>query len=67
MANGKAIGYVQDGDFGYSSGESIVYTYLPDQYAEAGTAVQIQCEGHTYDATVRDEPLFDRARKKIIR
>ncbi len=67
MADGKAIGYVQDGDFGYSTGESIVYTYLPDKYANAGTAVQIQCEGETYDATVRDEPLFDRERNKIIR
>ena len=40
---------------------------MPSEYAEAGTSVQIRCEGETYDATVRDEPLFDPGREKIIR
>jgi hypothetical protein len=29
--------------------------------------VQVRCEGETYDATIRDEPLFDPGRDKIIR
>ena len=66
-ADGEARGYVQAGDYGYSIGESVAYTYLPDEYAEAGTPVQIRCEGETYDATVRDEPLFDAEREKILR
>ena len=65
--NGETIGYVQDGEYGYTVGESIAYTYVPAEYAEAGTEVQIRCEGETYDATVRDEPLFDPGREKIIR
>ncbi|MFC4440114.1 MULTISPECIES: GcvT family protein [Natrialbaceae] len=65
--DGEAVGYVQAGGYGYSVGESIAYTYLPDEYADAGTSVQIECEGTTYDATVRDEPLFDPGRNKIIR
>ncbi|WP_222914306.1 FAD-dependent oxidoreductase [Natrinema sp. SYSU A 869] len=64
LADGEVLGYVQAGDFGYSVQESIAYTYLPSEYAEAGTSVQIQCEGETYDATVRDEPLFDPGRDK---
>jgi Glycine cleavage system T protein (aminomethyltransferase) len=66
-ADGNAIGYVQAADFGYTIGESIVYAYLPTAYADAGTSVQIQCEGENYNATVRDEPLFDQEREKIIR
>ncbi|WP_152042362.1 GcvT family protein [Salinigranum salinum] len=67
LKNGDAVGYVQAGDFGYSIGESIAYTYLPAEHAEHGTAVQILCEGETYDATVREEPLFDPGRDKIVR
>jgi glycine cleavage system aminomethyltransferase T/glycine/D-amino acid oxidase-like deaminating enzyme len=67
LKNGDAVGYVQAGDFGYSIGESIAYTYLPAAHAEHGTAVQILCEGETYDATVREEPLFDPGREKIVR
>ena len=67
LKDGDAIGYVQAADFGYSIGESIAYTYVPDEYAEAGTSVQVQCEGETYDATIRDEPLFDPGRDKILR
>ncbi|KAA9395902.1 FAD-dependent oxidoreductase [Haloarcula sp. CBA1130] len=67
LKDGEAIGYVQAGNYGYSIGESIAYTYVPTEHAEAGTSVQIQCEGETYDATVRDEPLFDPARERIIK
>jgi glycine cleavage system aminomethyltransferase T/glycine/D-amino acid oxidase-like deaminating enzyme len=67
LKDGEAIGYVQAGNYGYSIDESIAYTYVPTEYAEAGTSVQIQCEDETYDATVRDEPLFDPARERIIR
>jgi glycine cleavage system aminomethyltransferase T len=67
MKNGEAIGYVQAADFGYSIGESIAYTYLPSEYAAAGTDVQVLCEGETYDATVRDEPLFDPGRERVTR
>ena len=41
--------------------------FQDDEYAEAGTSVQVQCEGETYDATIRDEPLFDPERSKILR
>ncbi|SHH00082.1 GcvT family protein [Halobaculum gomorrense] len=62
-----ALGYVLAGDYGYSIGESIAYAYLPSEYAEAGTDVTIRCEGETYAATTRDEPLFDAGREKILR
>jgi glycine cleavage system aminomethyltransferase T len=67
VVDGATRGYVQAGSYGYSIGESIAYTYLPTEYAGYGTAVEIRCEGETYDATVREEPLFDPGREKIIR
>ncbi|GCF15293.1 sarcosine dehydrogenase [Haloarcula mannanilytica] len=67
LKDGEAIGYVQAGNYGYSIDESIAYTYVPSEYAEAGTSVQIQCEGETYDATVRDEPVFDPGRERILK
>jgi glycine cleavage system aminomethyltransferase T/glycine/D-amino acid oxidase-like deaminating enzyme len=67
LRDGEKIGYVQAGNYGYSLGESIAYTYVPSDLAEAGTSVTVQCEGETYDATMRGEPLFDAQRDKIIR
>ena len=67
LVDGEPVGYVQAADFGYSIGKSIAYTYLPTEYTAAGTDVQVRCEGELYDATVRDEPLFDPGREKIVR
>ena len=65
--DGETLGYVQAADYGYSVGASIAYTYVPTEHAEPGTAVRVTCEGETYDATVREEPLFDPGREKILR
>lgn len=66
LEDGERIGYVQAGGYGYSIGNSIAYAYVPSEHAEAGTSVQILCEDELYDATVRDEPLFDPGREKIL-
>ena len=65
--DGETLGYVQAADYGYSVGASIAYTYVPTEHADPGTAVRVTCEGETYDATVREEPLFDPGREKILR
>jgi glycine cleavage system aminomethyltransferase T len=65
--DGETLGYVQAGDYGYSVGASIGYAYVPTQHAEPGTAVRVTCEGETYDATIRTEPLFDPEREKLLR
>ncbi|MFD1632986.1 GcvT family protein [Haloplanus ruber] len=65
--DGETLGYVQAADYGYSVGASVAYTYVPKEHATPGTAVQVTCEGETYDATVREEPLFDPGREKIVR
>jgi glycine cleavage system aminomethyltransferase T len=65
-ADGTQISYVQAADYGYSIGASIVYAYLPTAHTAPGTAVSIHSEGQEYPATVREEPLFDPQRAKLL-
>ena len=39
--------------------DDIVYGYLPLEYAQPGSKVEIQYFGRRYGATVSTEPLFD--------
>jgi glycine cleavage system aminomethyltransferase T len=63
----EILGYVTATDYGYSVGESIAYGYLLPEYAEPGVGVGIEYEGERYAATVREEPLYDPEREKILR
>ncbi|MFU1783544.1 GcvT family protein [Haloarcula japonica] len=53
----ETIGYLHSAEYGYTEGACVAYTYLPPEYAEPGTGVEILYEGKRYDATVREEPL----------
>jgi glycine cleavage system aminomethyltransferase T len=62
----EILGYTTATDYGYSVDESIAYGYLPAEYAEPGVGVAIEYEGERYAATVREEPLLDPEREKIL-
>jgi aminomethyltransferase len=53
-----AIGYVHSAEYGYSVGACVAYTYLPPEFAEPGTDVEVLYEGEKYAATVQEEPLI---------
>ncbi|WP_135305609.1 GcvT family protein [Haloarcula amylovorans] len=53
----EVLGYLHSAEYGYSEGACVAYTYLPPEYAEPGTSVEVLYEGERYDATVREEPL----------
>ena len=53
----ESVGYVHSAEYGYSIGACVAYTYLPPEYAEPGTGVEVLYEGDRYAATVREEPL----------
>jgi len=53
----ESLGYVHSAEYGYTEGACVAYTYLPSEYAEPGTDVEILFEGDRYEATVREEPL----------
>jgi glycine cleavage system aminomethyltransferase T/glycine/D-amino acid oxidase-like deaminating enzyme len=54
----ETLGYVHSAEYGYAVGACIAYTYLPPEYTEPGTDVEIEYEGERYAATVREEPLL---------
>jgi aminomethyltransferase len=54
----EPIGYVHSAEYGYSVGACVAYTYLPPEYADPGTEVEVLYEGDRYAATVREEPLL---------
>ncbi|MFU8867579.1 GcvT family protein [Natronococcus sp.] len=54
----ESLGYVHSAEYGYTVGACVAYAYLPPEYAEPGTEVEILHEGERYAATVRDDPLL---------
>ncbi|MGA9401974.1 GcvT family protein [Haladaptatus sp.] len=63
----EVLGYTTRADYGYTIDAGIAYAYLPTAYADAGRSVDVEYEGERFAATVRNEPLFDPDREKILR
>ena len=59
MAEGQVLGFVTSADYGYSVGTGIAYAYLPVEYSEPGTRVDILYFNERYAARVVEEPLYD--------
>ena len=55
----RVLGYVTSANYGHTIGRGIVYGYLPNDYAEVGTSVDILYFGERLPATVAREPLYD--------
>jgi 4-methylaminobutanoate oxidase (formaldehyde-forming) len=62
---GKIVGWVSSGGYGYSVGQSIVYAYLPMEYAKEGTHVEIEFFGEQVGALVTKSPLWDPKGERI--
>lgn len=58
-ADGRVVGRVTSGGFGYSVAQSIAYAYLPVAHAGVGTPVTVELFGEPVEATVAAEPLWD--------
>lgn len=59
MDGDRVLGYVTSANYGHTIGRGIVYGYLPGDYTEAGTGVDILYFGERLPATVAREPLYD--------
>jgi glycine cleavage system aminomethyltransferase T len=59
LAGETRLGYVTSANYGYSVGRFIAYGYLPVEYSDEGTEVDILYFGRRYPAVVTREPLFD--------
>ncbi len=61
----EIIAWVASGGYGYSVGESIVYAYLPIEYAKVGTELEIEFFGERMRAKVAQAPLWDPKGERI--
>jgi glycine cleavage system aminomethyltransferase T len=61
----RVLGFVTSAGYGYTVRQSIVYGYLPVEYAVPGTRVELQLFGVQYGGTVMKEPLYDPKNEKI--
>lgn len=61
----RVLGYVTSANYGHSIGLGIAYGYLPMNYAEVGTSIDILYFGERLQATVAQEPLYDPEGKKM--
>ena len=62
---GRALGRVTSGGYGYSVRSSIAYAYLPAALVVPGTRVSVGVFGRDVGAEVRAEPLFDPGNEKV--
>ena len=65
LSGERKLGYVTSANYGYSVGKHIVYGYLPIEYAEPGTKVQVEYFGKRHPATVVEEPIYDAEMEKL--
>jgi 4-methylaminobutanoate oxidase (formaldehyde-forming) len=63
--DGKLVGRVTSGGYGYTVLRSIAYAYVPAATAEPGTPVEIEIFGEWIRGEVAPEPLFDPAGERL--
>jgi 4-methylaminobutanoate oxidase (formaldehyde-forming) len=63
--DGRIVGRVTSGGFGYTIRRSIAYAYLPSAEAISGRPVEVEIFGRWVPGAVADEPLFDPAGDRI--
>jgi glycine cleavage system aminomethyltransferase T len=59
LSVGAVVGYVTSAGFGYATGESLAYAYLPAELAVEGSALAVEYFGEALAATVVSEPRWD--------
>ncbi len=64
-ADGRIIGWVASGGFGYSVNKSLAYAYLPMEHAKVGTKLEIECFGEQVGAEVTQSVLWDPKGERI--
>ena len=65
LAEGRTIGRVTSGGYGYTVGASIAYGYVPVASSAPETRLAIELFGDSVSATVRREPLYDPGGQKV--
>jgi glycine cleavage system aminomethyltransferase T/glycine/D-amino acid oxidase-like deaminating enzyme len=63
--DGRIVGRVTSGGYGYTVERSIAYAYLPAAAADVGTVVEVEIFGEWIAGEVAAEPLFDPEGERI--
>ncbi|MFI5261994.1 MAG: FAD-dependent oxidoreductase, partial [Candidatus Limnocylindrales bacterium] len=63
--DGRIVGRVTSGGFGYAVERSIAYAYLPDDRSAEGTRVEVDVFGTWVGGVIAREPLYDPAGARI--
>jgi dimethylglycine oxidase len=64
-AGSRRLGYVTSANYGYSIGKCILYGYLPVEYSQVGTMLEVEFFGKRLTANVVNEPIFDPDGEKL--
>jgi 4-methylaminobutanoate oxidase (formaldehyde-forming) len=62
---GRSVGRVTSGGYGYTVGHSLAYAYLPIDDAVAGRRVEVVVFGRAVGAEVTTEPFFDPTNSRV--
>ncbi len=65
MDGNRILGRVTSGGYGYTVERSIAYGYLPIEYAEPGSSVEVGWFGERIPARVEADPLYDPTNSRI--
>ncbi len=65
MNNGDCVGHITTANYGYSVGKYIAYGYLPKDYTQPGTELDVIYLTGRYKAVVTDEPLYDKEMARL--
>ncbi|MEE2884753.1 MAG: FAD-dependent oxidoreductase [Chloroflexota bacterium] len=65
LQSGERVGYITSANFGYTTGKSIAYGYLPTKLNNPGQPLEVEYFGQLYQATVCQEPLYDPKMDKL--
>jgi glycine cleavage system T protein len=63
--DGRTVGRVTSGGYGYTVGRSIAYAYLPSDDSGVGTRVEVEIFGTWVAGEVAREPLYDPAGSRL--
>jgi 4-methylaminobutanoate oxidase (formaldehyde-forming) len=63
--DGKVVGWVTSGGYGYTVRKSIAYGYLPFEIAKSGNQFEVELFGERIKITVERDPLYDPKGERI--
>jgi glycine cleavage system aminomethyltransferase T/glycine/D-amino acid oxidase-like deaminating enzyme len=63
--DGRSVGRVTGGAYGYTVGASIAYAYVPAELAGQGRHVEVEIFGEWVGGEIAPEPLFDPAGERL--